>query len=109
MEAGYTGITTSSGGDTVFEKQAQGDFPAWGVAESHHGQYLASVGFSIGSMKAMLMAKGAGLKKGYRRARPVWLRDVAPTISHLMGIPAPAQSEGAVLMDILKVDDLKQD
>jgi predicted AlkP superfamily phosphohydrolase/phosphomutase len=109
MEAGYTSITTSSGDSTVFEKQARGDYPAWGVAESHHGQYLASVSFSIGSMKAILMAKGPGLKKGYRRARPISLRDVAPTISHLMGIPAPAQSEGAILMDILETDDLKQD
>jgi predicted AlkP superfamily phosphohydrolase/phosphomutase len=109
MEAGYTSITTSSGDNTVFEKQARGDYPAWGVAESHHGQYLASVSFSIGSMKAMLMAKGPGLKKGYRRARPIWLRDVAPTISHLMGIPAPAQSEGAVLMDMLEADDSKRD
>jgi predicted AlkP superfamily phosphohydrolase/phosphomutase len=57
----------------------------------------------VGSLtvRSVLIMNGPGIRKGFRAAKPVRLIDVAPTISHLLGIPTPAQSEGAVLSSFL--------
>ena len=59
----------------------------------------------ISSNLAMFMIRGPGIKKGYERDPEklglMRLVDVVPTICHLMGFRPPAQSQGAVLWDMM--------
>ena len=73
-----------------------------GGVTGSHGPYLPSTRFSEGSLEGIFVARGPGLKQGVWRERPISLADVAPTLCHLWGIPAPAQSEGRVLTDLLE-------
>ncbi len=45
---------------------------------------------------------GPGLKRGYRRERPVWLYAFAPTLALAWGIPVPAHADGAAIWDFLE-------
>jgi predicted AlkP superfamily phosphohydrolase/phosphomutase len=60
----------------------------------------------ISSNLAMFMIKGPGIKRGYERDPDTLglmrLVDVVPTICHLMGFRPPAQSQGAVLWDMIE-------
>jgi hypothetical protein len=67
----------------------------------NHSGYLPMAKLGGCSNEAILVISGPGVKKGYLRAEPVWLVDVAPTLAYLLDIPAPAQSEGHVLYDII--------
>jgi predicted AlkP superfamily phosphohydrolase/phosphomutase len=66
-----------------------------------HSGYLPTAEMGPFTNKAMLVLAGPGVRKGYDRARPIRLIDVAPTLCQLLGIPSPAQSEGAVVQDLL--------
>jgi len=68
----------------------------------NHSGYLPTAELGGCSNAAFFVMAGPGVRKGYRRPKPMWLVDVAPTISHLLGIEPPAQSEGAVLYDMLE-------
>ena len=67
-----------------------------------HGNLLPTARFGLSSIQATLVMAGPGVRRGHRVKRPVWLTDVAPTIAHLMSIPAPATMEGAVLNEALQ-------
>ena len=47
-------------------------------------------------------AFGPGIKKGVRSAVPTSNADLAPTLAHLAGIPAPRHVDGRVLREILR-------
>jgi predicted AlkP superfamily phosphohydrolase/phosphomutase len=66
-----------------------------------HECYLPSARYAGVSVRAVLIAKGPGVKQGYVRPRACWTPDLVPTIASLAGFPLPAQSEGSVLSDIL--------
>jgi len=66
-----------------------------------HGNLLPTATYGISSVQATLILAGPGVRKGCRMGRPVWLTDVAPTVAHLMDIPAPTTMEGAVLNEAL--------
>lgn len=66
-----------------------------------HGGFLPTAQLGPCTNKALFILTGPGVKRGYRKDHPIWLTDVAPTVSHLLAIPTPAQSEGAVIGDIL--------
>lgn len=69
---------------------------------SIHGSQLPSVNLGErGTTDAMFIAHGPCIKKGYQRERPLRMIDIAPTISHLLGIDAPRNSEGVPITDIL--------
>jgi len=72
----------------------------WGGAESIH-EGLPSAKTSIGTNMAMFLMSGPGVKEGYRCERPIWLKDVAPTIACLMGMPKPENSNGRVVNEII--------
>jgi len=72
-----------------------------GTVTGSHGPYLPSTRFSEGSLEGIFVAKGPGVRQGVWRDRPISLADVAPTLCRLLGIPAPAQSEGKVLGDLM--------
>lgn len=70
---------------------------------SIHGQQLPSVDLGqYGTIKSMFIAHGPKIKKGYVRKKPISLLDVAPTIAHILDIPAPRDSEGAVMHDLFE-------
>ena len=56
-------------------------------------------------MRGLLMMHGPGIKAGERLQRTVWLVDIVPTVCYLMGIPVPAQCEGAVVYQALEEPD----
>lgn len=51
---------------------------------------------------AFFVVAGPGLKRGYRRERPVPLSAVVPTLCRASGLPLPSQAEGPVVWDFLK-------
>ncbi|NOZ21878.1 MAG: hypothetical protein GXP25_12420, partial [Planctomycetes bacterium] len=76
-------------------------YGVWGGQEGTH-HHLPSVDWSEGTIMSSFIIAGPGVKKGLRREKPVFLRDVAPTMAHLLGIPCPKDADGSVLYDILE-------
>ncbi|RJS83173.1 hypothetical protein CW706_06255 [Candidatus Bathyarchaeota archaeon] len=73
----------------------------WGGAESTHNG-LPSSRVSIGTNMAMFLISGPKIKEGYRCERPIWLKDIAPTIAYLMGLPTPKNANGRILNEIIE-------
>jgi hypothetical protein len=68
---------------------------------SIHGQQLPSVDLGEhGTIRSMLIAHGPRVKKGYKMETPVRMVDIAPTIAHILDIPAPKHSEGTVIREL---------
>jgi len=68
---------------------------------SIHGSQLPTADLGEhGTIKSMFIAHGPNIKKGYVRERPIHIVDIAPTISYILGIPAPKDSEGRVMHDL---------
>ena len=67
---------------------------------SIHSTVLPNAKLGMGTIEAMYVFRGAGVRKGWRRPKPIRLIDIAPTISYGINIPAPAQAEGTILYDI---------
>ena len=55
--------------------------------------------------EGVLLLKGPGVRRGHQ-ASPVHLRDIAPTILHLGGLPVPSYMDGTVLTALLDQDSL---
>jgi len=70
-----------------------------------HGNTLPTSKIGIGSMRGTLIISGPGIKKNYVLKKTVWLTQIAPTISYLMGIPIPKDAEGAVIYEALEDTD----
>jgi predicted AlkP superfamily phosphohydrolase/phosphomutase len=66
-----------------------------------HGTLIPTAKYGISSLSAILIMSGPGVQEGIKLQRPFWLTDVAPTIAHLLDIPAPDTMEGAVLNEAL--------
>jgi len=70
---------------------------------SIHGAQLPSVDLGeYGTVKSMFVAHGPKIKKGYIRKKPISVVDIAPTMAHILKIPAPKNSEGSILYDIFE-------
>ena len=68
-----------------------------------HGDALSTTeGYFGTSVSPIFVAAGPGVKKGYETDRVIREVDVAPTVSALLGIPIPAQCEGAPVYQILE-------
>ncbi len=78
------------------------EHPLWGVVTGTHGAYLPSAKTAVGTIETVFIVRGPGVKRGYRRPRPVALSDVAPTLCYVAGIPAPRDAEGRVIRDMLE-------
>jgi len=70
-----------------------------------HGQQLPTARYGMGTMEAVLIMSGPGIKKNYKLKSIRWLVDVAPTISYMMNMPPPRDAEGSVIYDALKEPD----
>jgi predicted AlkP superfamily phosphohydrolase/phosphomutase len=68
------------------------------VGCAHH-QYLPDATLGGFSNSGIFFVAGPGVRKGLRRARPVGLVDVAPTLAHLTDLPPAKQMEGSVIWD----------
>jgi predicted AlkP superfamily phosphohydrolase/phosphomutase len=70
---------------------------------SIHGAQLPSVDLGEhGTIKSMFIAHGPNIKKGHIRKKPIKVVDIAPTISYILNIPAPRDSEGGVMYDLFQ-------
>ena len=67
-----------------------------------HSSALPNAKYGTGTMEAMLIMAGGGVKKNRRRAKPIRLVDFAPTVAYALGVPPPAQSDGAVLLNLFE-------
>ncbi|MDQ7850048.1 MAG: alkaline phosphatase family protein [Armatimonadota bacterium] len=68
----------------------------------HHTPYLPTARLDAFTNSAMTVLAGPGVRAGHRRSTPIRLIDLAPTIAHLLGVPAPRDAQGTVLSDILE-------
>lgn len=79
---------------------------------ANHGPQPPTAETEFSSNYATFIIVGPGIKKGYERPvdflGPVQLVDVAPTISHLLGIRPPRHSQGRVLYDFLEGWDVSE-
>jgi len=73
---------------------------------SGHGRMIPTNETVFGTERAIFTIAGPGVKKGYERPAGklghVRLIDVTPTLCHLLGIQPPAQSQGAIIYDLLE-------
>jgi len=96
-DARMVGLGNPESADVVFAVAGGFGSPGGGV---HAGQ-IPTARSRQGSQCALLLAAGPGIRRGHRITRTVRQHDIAPTISHLLGTPRPAQAEGAVITDML--------
>lgn len=70
---------------------------------SIHGQQLGSVDLKeYGTIKSLFVAYGSNIKKGYKMDREIRFIDIAPTISYILDMPAPKDSEGRILYELFE-------
>ncbi len=79
-------------------------FPNSGITNSAHGTQLPTYQTEVSSHLAMFVIYGPGIKKGYSRDPDqlgyIKMNQIVPTICHILSIPPPAQSQGAVIYDL---------
>ena len=69
-----------------------------------HGDCLSTtLGYADTSVSPIFVAAGAGIKQNLYTQRVIRQVDVAPTIACLLGVRQPAQSEGAIVHQILEL------
>lgn len=87
------------------EPKPQGPvFSHQGFESAGHGVTLPTYATQISSHLAVLVMAGGPITPAYRRSTGLGvphLKDVAPTVAHLLGIQAPRHSSGAVLQDFV--------
>ncbi len=67
-----------------------------------HGHRLPGAEHNGKKMRCLLLISGPGIRKHVRIKRPVALQDIAPTVSHLMKFPAPRDTEGGIIYQMLE-------
>ncbi len=72
------------------------------VSMGMHGDIIPGGHYKGHSDMALFMGIGNEFKKGYEFEKVFKLTRVASTIAQLIGIPAPANSEGAPLLDVFE-------
>jgi len=84
-------------GDVIYAVE-----PGYGAG---HGQHLPTVESGVGSLKALFVITGPGVRAGAELARRVGLEDIAPTLSYLLGLPVPVDADGGVVYQALEDPD----
>ena len=82
------------------------------VGGANHGPQIPTAETEISSNYATFIITGKNIKKGYKRPTnflgPIHLTDIAPTISHILGIKPPRHSQGKILHDFFQDWDISQ-
>ena len=98
----YSGGYRWSGPEVLRMGEERVVFPCGG---GNHGPMVCTYETDTTSVMGALVLAGAGVRPGVALARldqfKICTTDVAPTLAHLLGLPAPAQSEGRVLHEFL--------
>jgi len=68
---------------------------------SIHGSSLPSSRLGLGSIRVPLIMRGPGVKEGHVMRGRFRLIDIAPTVSHILGMPPPAHCEGSIILEAL--------
>lgn len=68
---------------------------------SMHGSSVPSSRLGLGSIRVPLIMCGPDVKKGYVMRSHFRLIDIAPTVSHILDMPHPAQCEGSIILEAL--------
>ena len=66
-----------------------------------HAYYLPNTIFGDFSVSVPFIISGPGIKKGIKQNNNVNLIDIAPTLSYLLNIPVPKNSEGKILYELM--------
>jgi len=74
-----------------------------------HGQRLTTAKRGTASLNPLIIMAGPYLKKGVRLKRNFWLQDLVPTICHIMELPVPEHTEGAVIHQALENPELDRE
>jgi hypothetical protein len=69
-----------------------------------HGYCLPNACYGRGTEMAVFLARGKGIKRGYRKEYYAPIVNVAPTIAEVLGISPPSTAEGSVIRDIFTED-----
>jgi predicted AlkP superfamily phosphohydrolase/phosphomutase len=69
---------------------------------SIHSTVLPNATLGMGTIEAMYIFRGPGVRKGWRNPDAIRLIDIAPTLSYGMNIPAPAQADGRPVYELFK-------
>ena len=67
-----------------------------------HGHRLPGARYGAKRMKCLLLFSGPGVRSGCKVERTVSLKDIAPTVAHLMEFPVPRDTEGGVIYQMLR-------
>ena len=86
-------------GDIVYALHAQ-----YG---GEHGHGLATASFGRGSLEAIILLAGPGIKHGFKHEGMTGLQDVVPTLCYMADIPFPYGCEGAIIYDALEDPSFK--
>ncbi len=72
-----------------------------------HGSVLPTSEWGLGSLRSVFIMAGPNVKRGMTLQRHMWITDIVPTVCYLMGLPVPAQAEGAVIYQALEDPDFR--
>jgi hypothetical protein len=113
-EAGVAGVSGDGTGDIVLvfergyvwsgnEVVTLGEKRiVWRTGGANHGSQPPTAETEFSSNFATFIVRGPGIRKGYRRKRPLFLTDVVPAACMVLGIENTAQCEGSAPLDIFE-------
>lgn len=111
MAAGYTALLEPTedledfrltrGAISVTDDRGAGQRTGLPPNTSIHGSSIPSSRLGLGSIRVPLIMRGPSVKKHYVMRTNFRLIDIAPTVSHILNMPYPAQCEGSVILEAL--------
>ena len=98
-EAGLVGLGGERIGDVVYG--IRGGLVGGHIGGVHACQIPTAVS-RTGDIRSLCMIAGPGFARGSSYDGPVWLWDLAPTLSSALSYPMPAHSDGRIVHQILE-------
>lgn len=96
-DARILGLYGDRVGDVIYALR-----PQYGM---EHGQHLPTSSFGIGTLEALFIAAGPGVRSGAQVRPTRWLIDIAPTVAWYLGIPAPRDADGSIMHEMFENPD----
>ena len=103
VAAGYTASLEPVAGVSAHDyfRGPSAEAGSWGGSQGTHGIQPAWATLSRGTISACFVLAGPGVTQNLRLPRPIFLRDLAPTLAHLLGLPTPSHATGRILHQAL--------